>query len=280
VKILLTGADGQLGQALQPVLAGHDVLATDQNTLDITDQANVRASVRQFQPDVLINAAAYTQVDAAETDIDRAWLINETGPLYLAQAAGEVGAAIVQISTDYVFDGQSKTAWLESDATRPLSVYGKSKLAGEVAVRNTNPRHYIVRTAWLYHYSGQNFLRAMYALADRDEIRVVDDQRGSPTNADDLADAISRLIETEVYGTHHLVNSGDASWYELTCEFYRQLGIQTPVVPVKTDEFPRPAPRPASSVLATEQHTGIKLPSWQQGLEKLVEQIRQSGWSS
>jgi len=279
VKILLTGADGQLGQALQQSLAGHDLLATTRDSLDITDQQNVQTLVRQFEPDVLINTAAYTQVDAAESDIDRAYLVNETGPLYLSQATSETGAAIVHVSTDYVFDGQSKKTWLESDETRPLSVYGKSKLAGEQVVRNTNPRHFIVRTAWLYHYSGQNFLRTMYGLAGRDEVRVVDDQRGSPTNADDLAEAISRLVKTDSYGTHHLVNSGGASWYELTREFYRQLGIKTPAIPVSTDEFPRPAPRPESSVLMTDQHTGIELPSWQQGLSRLVEQIRQSGWS-
>ena len=278
MKVVITGANGQLGQALQQSLVGHDVIASTFSELDITNHSDVTNFIQQIKPDILINTAAYTQVDEAESDIDAAFQVNEKGPQYLAQAAHEVGAAIVQISTDYVFDGASKTVWSESDETHPLSVYGKSKLAGELAVKQANPVHFIVRTAWLYHYSGQNFLRTMYGLADRDEIRVVNDQRGSPTNADHLAIAIGQLIETRAYGTHHLVNSGEASWYELTREFYAQLGIQTPVIPVSTDEFPRPAHRPASSVLVSEQHTGIEMPTWQSGLSALVQQIKQSGW--
>jgi len=280
VKILLTGSNGQLGQALQQSLVEHEVIATTLRELDVTSESQVHELIQQVKPDLLINPAAYTQVDQAETDSEAAYRVNELAAGYLAQATHHIDIPIVHISTDYVFDGFSKASWVESDETRPLSVYGKSKLAGEIAVCNTNPRHFIVRTAWLYHYSGQNFLRTMYGLADRDEIRVVDDQRGSPTNADDLADAISQLIKTDTWGIHHLVDRGDASWYELTCEFYRQLGIRTPVIPVSTDEFPRPAPRPESSILATEQQTGIELPTWQQGVSRLVEQIKLSGWSS
>ena len=278
MKILLTGSKGQLGQALQQSLSDHELVATTSRSLDVTSESQVHELIQQVKPDLLINSAAYTQVDQAETDSEAAYRVNELAAGYLAQATHNLDIPMLHISTDYVFDGFSKTSWLESDETRPLSVYGRSKLAGELLVRSVNPRHFIVRTAWLYHYSGQNFLRTMYGLADRDEIRVVDDQRGSPTNADDLANAISQLIKMDAYGTHHLVNSGDASWYELTCEFYRQLGVQTPVIPVSTDEFPRPAPRPENSVLATEQHTGIEMPAWQQGISRLVEQIRQSGW--
>jgi len=278
VKIVITGANGQLGQALQQSLVNHEVIATTSSMLDISDQSAVADFIQRHQPKILINAAAYTQVDKAESDIDAAYQANEKGPRYLARAASEVGAAMVQVSTDYVFDGMSKTSWSESDETQPLSVYGKSKLAGELAVKQAIPEHFILRTAWLYHYSGQNFLRTMYGLRQRGEVRVVDDQRGSPTNADHLAAAIGQLIETRAYGTHHLVNSGDASWYELTCEFYAQLGIQTTVIPVSTSEFPRPAPRPANSVLISEQLTGIKMPTWQAGLSELVQQIKQSGW--
>jgi len=278
MKILLTGGDGQLGQALQQSLTNHEVIATTSSTLDITDQSGVQEFIGELKPDLLINAAAYTQVDQAETDRDRAYQVNESGPLYLAQAMREIDAPIVHISTDYVFDGFTKTSWVESDETRPLSVYGQSKLAGELAVRGANPQHFIVRTAWLYHYSGQNFLRTMFNLSDRDEVRVVDDQRGSPTNADDVATALGQLIETGAYGTYHLANSGEASWYELTCEFYQQLGIQTPVIAVSTDEFPRPAPRPKSSVLKTERPDAIQMPDWQSGLSGLVKQIRKAGW--
>lgn len=278
-KILLTGCHGQLGQALQSLLDDSEVLCTDSDTLDITDRQAVFATAEDFQPQLIINSAAYTRVDDAESDKQTAWQVNADGPGYLAEAAAAVGAEIVQISTDYVFDGSSRQSWLESSPTEPLSVYGKSKLAGEQQVARYNSAHYIVRTAWLYHYSGENFLRTMYRLSDRDEIRVVDDQVGSPTNADDLAVALLQLIDSKQYGIHHLVNSGATSWYGLTCEFYRQLGIDTKVIPVTTDEFPRPAPRPASSVLDTERNTGIVLPSWQDGVAKLVNQIKDQGWS-
>ena len=278
MKVLLTGAGGQLGQALQRSLADHELLPTTVSTLDITDQSQVNQWLQREQPELIINTAAYTQVDNAAEAIEDAYRVNQQGAAYLAQAANDLAVPIVHISTDYVFDGSSKTEWLESDLPHPLSVYGKSKLAGEQAVQQATPKHYIVRTAWLYHYSGQNFLRTMYGLKDRKEVRVVDDQRGSPTNADDLADALASLITTEEYGVHHLVNQGAASWYELTREFYRQLGIDTRVVPVSTDEFPRPAPRPKSSVLATERNTGIILPNWKDGVARLAGEIRQSGW--
>jgi len=208
VKILLTGSKGQLGQALQQSLSDHELVATTSRSLDVTSESEVHELIQQVKPDLLINSAAYTQVDQAETDSEAAYRVNELAAGYLAQATHNLDIPMLHISTDYVFDGFSKTSWLESDETRPLSVYGRSKLAGELLVRSVNPRHFIVRTAWLYHYSGQNFLRTMYGLADRDEIRVVDDQRGSPTNADDLANAISQLIKMDAYGTHHLVNSG------------------------------------------------------------------------
>lgn len=278
MKILLTGGDGQLGQALQQSLVNHELLITTISTLDITNQHEVNTQLKAANPQLIINTAAYTQVDLAEEQIDAAYSVNESGPWYLAQAANELDVPLVHISTDYVFDGSSKSAWVESDETRPLSVYGKSKLAGEQAVMNACDRHYIVRTAWLYHYSGQNFLRTMYGLRDRDEVRVVDDQRGSPTNADDLADALVELIQTDSYGIHHLVNRGEASWYELTCEFFSQLEIDTRVVPVSTEEFPRPAPRPKCSVLHTERSTGIELPHWKTGVARLVAQIKRGGW--
>ena len=278
MKILLTGGDGQLGQALQQSLVDHELLITTRSTLDITNQHQVDTQLKAAKPELIINTAAYTQVDLAEEQIDAAYQVNESGPLYLAQVANQLCVPLVHISTDYVFDGNSKSAWLESDETRPLSIYGKSKLAGEQAVMKACDRHYIVRTAWLYHYSGQNFLRTMYGLRGRDEVRVVDDQRGSPTNADDLADALVKLIQTGSYGIHHLVNRGEASWYGLTREFFSQLEIDTRLVPVSTEEFPRPAPRPKSSVLHTERSTGIELPHWKTGVARLVAQIKRGGW--
>lgn len=279
MKIVLTGCHGQLGTALQDVLTGHQLICTDSDNLDITDRQQVEGFIARHAPNLVINAAAYTQVDQAEQDEEQAYRVNAHGPAHLAKACQSLQATLLQISTDYVFDGYSQQSWCESDITRPLSVYGKSKLAGEQAVAKYCERHFIVRTAWLYHYTGENFLRTMFRLSERDEVKVVDDQRGSPTNADDLAQALQQLISGRQYGIHHMVNRGAVSWYELTCEFYRQLGIKTPVLPVSTAAFPRPAPRPASSVLESEREPRIQLPDWQQGVARLVSQIRQQGWS-
>lgn len=273
MKILITGCRGQLGQALQSALHTHELICVDIEELDITDQSAIKHLIGSEKPDLIINAAAYTRVDDAETDSQAAYRVNETGARNLAVASQQVGAVLLHVSTDYVFDGRTDRPWLESDKPNPVSVYGKSKLAGEQAVQEANPRHYIVRTAWLYHSSGENFLRAMYRLSDRDEVRVVNDQRGSPTNADDLAEAIRELIKTDDYGIYHLVNGGDTSWYELTCEFYRQLGIDTKVVPVSSDEFPRPAPRPENSVLGSERQPSIVLPDWKEGVKRLVKDM-------
>jgi len=270
MKILITGCRGQLGEALRIALKTHELVCADMDELDITDQLAVEQLIRDEAPELVINAAAYTRVDDAERDIEQAYLVNETGPRLLAQATQEIDVPLLHVSTDYVFDGTGDRPWLESDKPKPLSVYGKSKLAGERAVQEINPKHFIVRTAWLYHTSGENFLRTMVRLSKNDEVRVVNDQRGSPTNADDLAEAIGKLIETQDYGIHHLVNAGAVTWYELTREFYRQLGINTPVVAVSTDEFPRPAPRPKNSVLGTERHPAIVLPDWREGVRRLV----------
>ncbi len=280
MKILLTGCYGQLGQALQVVLVHHDLRCTDYDVLDISNEAQVTSFVQSFKPELIINSAAYTRVDEAEAESNRdmVWLVNAEGPGFLAKAGASIGASIVQISTDYVFGGESQSFWKELDPTEPLSIYGQSKLAGERLVAENNPEHYIVRTAWLYHYSGENFLRTIFRLSDRGEIRVVDDQVGSPTNADDLADALVGLIVTKSYGIHHLVNSGSTSWYGLTREFFRRLDISTAVIPVTTSEFPRPAPRPASSVLLSDRKPRIQLPSWENGVNRLVEEIKIKGW--
>lgn len=276
MKILITGCRGQLGQALQAALKTYALVCVDMQELDITDPLAVEQRIHAEEPELVINAAAYTRVDDAETDIENAYRVNETGPRLLAQATQEIDATLLHVSTDYVFDGRSQRPWLESDQPSPLSVYGKSKLAGELAVQETHAKYFIVRTAWLYHFNGENFLRTMYRLSKHDEVRVVDDQRGSPTNADDLAEAIARLIKTQDYGIHHLVNAGAVTWYELTCEFYRQLGIVTKVVPVSSEEFPRPAPRPANSVLGTERNNAISLPDWREGISRLVQDISES----
>jgi dTDP-4-dehydrorhamnose reductase len=266
VKILLTGAGGQLGRALRQALAGHAVVALDHAALDIGRWEEVRAAVRTHRPDLVLNAAAYTRVDEAETDAGTAYIVNARGARNLALGATEAGAALLQVSTDYVFDGASPRPYHEFDRPRPVSVYGASKLAGEQAVRELTPRHYVVRTAWLYDANGRNFPNALRRLAGEPEVRVVSDQYGSPTYAPHLAQAIARLIESGAYGTYHLAGQGAASWFDLA----RRLGIATPVVPVSTAEFPRPAPRPRYSVLTTLQDPAILLPPWEQGLAAYV----------
>jgi dTDP-4-dehydrorhamnose reductase len=266
MRILLTGAGGQLGRSLRGALAGHDVVAKTHGELDIADLAAVREAVAAARPELVANAAANNRVDDAEKDGEAAYRGNALGPRNLALAATASGAAILHVSTDYVFDGRGSRPYHEFDRPAPRSVYGASKLAGEIAVRELSPRHYVVRTAWVFHEEGANFPRTILSMRDRPEVRVVQDQVGSPTYAPHLAEAIARLIETEAFGTYHFAGAGAASWYEVTCALYERLGVKTKVVPVTTEEFPRPAERPRYSVLATIQEPRIVLPPWQDGL--------------
>jgi dTDP-4-dehydrorhamnose reductase len=266
VNVLVTGALGQLGRALGGALAGHAVVALPRAELDIADLDAVREVVRMHRPELVVNAAAYNRVDDAEADATAAYRGNAVGPRNLALATAETGAAILHVSTDYVFDGGASRTYHEFDRPDPRSAYGRSKLSGEVAVRELNPRHYVVRTAWVYDAQGSNFPRTMLALAGRPEVRVVDDQTGSPTYAPHLAAAIARLVPTGAFGTYHLAGQGEVTWYGLTRALFALRGITTPLVPVTTAEFPRPAPRPRYSVLTTLQEPRILLPPWQDGL--------------
>ena len=266
MKILLTGASGQLGTAMQVALVGHDVILFTKEKLDIRDFGQVETVVKELNPECILNTAAYTNVDGAEENVQLAYAINALGPRNLAVAAASLDIPLMHISTDYVFDGQSAVPYHEFDRPNPLSVYGASKLAGEDAIRALHKRHFIVRTAWLYHVVGRNFPKTIAALANRSVVRVVDDQVGSPTYAPHLASALSRVLETKAYGTYHLAGRGQTTWFALTCELYRRLGIATPVEPVKTSEFPRPAPRPRFSALTTLQSPCIELPPWQAGI--------------
>jgi dTDP-4-dehydrorhamnose reductase len=270
MKILITGAGGQLGRALQTVLTDHEIIALAHAQLDITRFDDAREAVNAHRPDIVINAAAYTNVDRAEADQPGAYKLNALAPRNLAVATEERSLPLVQVSTDYVFDGLANRPYHEFDQTNPLSIYGQSKLAGEQAVAAHNPRHYIVRTAWLYHTEGENFPKAMLAQARRDEVRAVCDQFGSPTYAPQLAAAIARLIETGAYGTYHLAGSGAASRFEMTQQLYRLFGIGTVVRPAATADFPRPAPRPRYSVLTTIQEPQILLPPWEEGLAEFA----------
>lgn len=266
MRILITGAAGQLGRALVERLGVHEVVALTRAELDITCLDAVRAALAAHAPAVVINAAAYNDVDGAESAPAAAYAANALGPRNLAVATAARGIPLVHVSSDYVFDGTARRPYHEFDRPNPRSVYGLSKLAGEEAVRALNPRHYIARTAWLFHVAGRNFCRTMLELAARPEVRVVSDQYGSPTFVPHLADAIARLLPSEAFGTYHLAGQGGASWFELTTALYGALGIRTPVRPVATADFPRPAERPRYAVLATAQDPAILLPPWTEGV--------------
>ena len=252
MKIFLTGANGQLGRELKKRLQGSDFLPTDMQKMDITDANAVMRMIGSYQPDVVIHGAAWTQVDAAEEKINAAYRVNAIGAQNIAMACREVNAAMVYISTDYVFDGLLGRAYTETDQTNPLSVYGKSKLAGELLARQSHDRLFILRTAWLYG-DGANFVRTMLQLGrERKELQVVNDQHGCPTSTTDLVEALLRLIQTKRYGTYHAVNGGVATWYDFARKIFEIVGnTQIHLVPVTTTQFLRPAARPLYSPLDT-----------------------------
>jgi dTDP-4-dehydrorhamnose reductase len=247
---------------------GHDVHAATRAQLDVTDVDAVRRALLEQRPDAVVNCAAYTDVDGAEKDRRTADAVNRLAAGYVAAAAAEAGAAIVHVSTDYVFDGSKREPWLESDPTGPLGVYGETKLAGEQAVAQANPAHAIVRTAWLYGAGGRNFVDTMLALgAQREEVSVVTDQVGCPTWTGQLADALVELTERPLRtGVHHIAAAESCSWNELAREIFDRARIDCRVLPATSEQFPRPAKRPAYSVLGTERADPLELAPWRQGL--------------
>ena len=270
MRILISGAGGQLGRSLIRVLTGHEITALTHDELDITDYQMVCGVVRDAAPSVIINAAAYNNVDAAETQLDEAEKVNSHGPRNLALAGAASSIPIVHISTDYVFDGRAGRPYSEADTPNPLSAYGRSKLAGEIAVKEANPRHFIVRTAWLYEEHGQNFLRAMRERAGADPVRVVADQYGSPTYAPYLAGSIAKLIRTDSFGIYHIAGAGGTSRCEWVRYFYRLLGITTEIIPINQSDLPSIATRPIYSVLTSIRNPAFALPPWQEGLRAYV----------
>jgi len=274
MRILIAGARGQLGRSLQTFPGSQELTPLERDRLDITDLKAVREAIAAYHPDLVINAAAYNNVDGAESDADGAYRLNARGPRNLAAATAESGIPVLHVSSDYVFDGTSNVPYHEYHRPNPISVYGCSKLAGEAEVRALNERHYIVRTAWLYHEIGENFPNRMLKQRERPQVRVVSDQSGSPTYAPHLAKAIGRLVTTGAYGTYHFAGCGGTSFYELTVALYRHLGIEVPVIPVTTAEFPRPAARPPYSVLATLQEPQILLPPWEEGLAEYASALK------
>ena len=281
-RLALIGANGMLARKVRDLAPPHyEVVGFDLPEFDLTDRAQVLAEMVRLQPAVIVNCAAYTNVDGCETQEELATRVNGVGPGYLAEAAQMVGAVLVHISTDYVFAGDKGSPYAENDPTGPLSAYGRSKLAGEQAIVASGlTRYFILRTSWLYGPGGKNFVETMLRLAaERDELRVVADQIGSPTYTGDLAQAIYRLLavvdQPSVFGLYHLADLGECSWYDFAVEIIsqaRQLGEilrVEQVVPIATSDYPLPAPRPAYSVFSKEKYlttTGAPLPHWQESL--------------
>ena len=306
--ILLTGKSGQVGFELARVLPDVGrVVATDRAELNLADQASVRRVVRETRPQIIVNAAAYTAVDAAEHDEPAAQAVNATGPAVLAGEARQLGALLVHYSTDYVFDGAKRTPYLETDATNPLNVYGESKLAGEQAIRDSGAAHVILRSSWVYAARGKNFLLTILRLAaEREELRVVSDQTGAPTCAWDLAQATAKVLAAiwpqdaaklersigSLSGTYHITAAGQTTWHGFAQAILQQAPtlaghsawftaatkgrplIARRIVPITTAEFDAPAPRPAYSVLSNRRLTQtfrVSLPEWATQLEHCLQ---------
>lgn len=291
-KILLIGITGQVGQELQRTLPSlGEVIGVGRQELDLSQSDKIHQLISEIKPDVIVNAAAYTAVDKAESEPDLAMAINASAPKEMALAAQKIGATLLHISTDYVFNGKSHTPYLETDNTDPLGVYGKSKLLGEVGVRENCDRHIILRTAWVYGARGHgNFVKTMLRLgAERTELKVVADQIGSPTWSYDIATAITQLLtksrdDSDIKGIYHFTNSGVASWYDLAVATFaeaRKLGFPLKieqVLPITTAEFPTPTQRPAYSVLSKAKITEEigHPPSWRDSLQKMLADWKQS----
>lgn len=292
MRLLVIGKSGQLARALATAaLPGTDWQSTalGRPELDITDAASVRAAVAAHAPDIVVNAAAYTAVDRAEAEPQAALAVNRDGARFVAEAAAAAGAPVIHVSTDYVFSGDGDRPYVETDPVAPLGAYGQSKLAGEQAVAGANSRHLVLRTAWVYSPWGSNFARTMLRLgAERDELRVVDDQTGTPTYAPDLADAIiavaaraARLAPgSDDWGTYHLTNAGVTTWYGFAGEIFRlaaESARPTPaLVPITTAEYPTPARRPHYSVLDNGKIAdafGIRLRDWREATAECVRRL-------
>ncbi len=279
MKILITGSNGMLGHDLIEVLKDdHELILTTSKTLDITDKDHVIEFICENKPDIVINSAAYTNVDGCEENQETAYNINGEGVRNLALGCSEIDCPLVHISTDYVFNGENTRPWVEDDEIGPISVYGKSKLKGEEAILEILDKFFIVRTAWLYGINGGNFPKTMLELAkNHSEITVVYDEVGTPTYTPDLAGAISELIETDYYGIYHITNSGSCSWCEFARYIFEVADVDVNVIPVTASEFARPAPRPHYSVLENKNwvDNGFKpLRSYKEAIKEYVELIK------
>ncbi|MEJ2643992.1 MAG: dTDP-4-dehydrorhamnose reductase [Gammaproteobacteria bacterium] len=285
MKVAVTGAGGQLGTDLVRMLreAGHGVAAFDRAALDIGNAEEVRSTLAAEAPDWVVNCAAYTNVDGAESDADAAFAINRDGAAHVAAAAAACGARLLHVSTDYIFDGDRSRPWQESDPASPLGVYGQSKWAGEEAVRAALPQAVILRTAWVYGAHGRNFVKTILRLAaERDSLSVIDDQVGCPSWTRDIGTAIGALMAAGAEGTYHFTNEGVASWYDFAAAIVeegraRGFELRARVQPIPTEDYPLPAPRPAYSVLSKRKIRPLlagPIPHWRVSLRAMLEELK------
>jgi dTDP-4-dehydrorhamnose reductase len=295
-KILLTGVNGQVGHALQSQLADFNVTALSRTDLDLSNQDGIRRVIRDTKPDLIINPAAYTDVDKAEREPELAYAINALAPKVMAEEASKHNSAIIHFSTDYVYDGTKKTPYFETDLTNPISVYSKSKLAGEDAIRRVGIPHLILRSSWIYGAYGKNFLKTILRLAgERDSLRIVADQFGAPTSSKSIADAIFDLmdkwqpqVESQT-GVYHLSNAGSTSWHGFSCEIVNEYNalrnvrgwpaLKTSIeniTAITTNEYPTPAVRPLNSRMDNSKLKAvfdIELSSWQDSLKQVMQEL-------
>ena len=295
-KILLTGVNGQVGHALKTKLAEYEVIALSREQLDLTKTHDIRRIVREIKPTLIINPAAYTAVDKAETEPELAYAINAKAAQILAEEAARLNAGIIHFSTDYVYDGTKTSPYVETDEVNPVSVYGKSKLAGEEAIRQVALPHLILRTSWVYGAYGKNFLKTMLRLAaEREELRIVGDQFGAPTSSESIADAVVKLVNIwqpeheNQTGIVHFTNAGETSWHGFSCEIVNQYNALLAdkdwpalkanvdsIAAITTADYPTPAARPANSCLNNsklKQVFGIELPLWKTALQQVMRDL-------
>jgi dTDP-4-dehydrorhamnose reductase len=276
MRVLITGADGQLGCELQRALREHELVPAIWPAFDLMKPES-EAFIRDARAQVVIHAAAYTDVDGAERDAEEAMSINAIGTERVAKGAAGAGSRLIVISTDYVFDGRKHTPYLETDEPNPQSVYGRSKLEGERRALRYCPGTLIVRTAWLYGAQGKNFVKTIMRLAsEQPELRVVADQRGCPTHAGDLAEALGKLLDIDLAGIAHATGSGECTWHEFACAIVDELGLTVPVKAITTAEARRAAPRPACAILKNTRLAaeGVVLPSWRDALRRFIRDVR------
>ena len=286
MNLLIIGCNGQLGKDMMRVASQKKcmTLGLDLPSIDITRPDSVADAALRFRPDVIINCAAHTNVDACESEVEKAFALNSEAVRNIADAGRRVGAKVVHISTDYVFDGTKKTPYVETDKPNPCSVYGKSKLAGEQELQKAYDRHFIFRIAWLYGIHGNNFVKNIRAVAQKraaakEPLKVVDDQTGTPTYTVHVCRQILSMVDTDHFGTFHCTNEGCCTWFEFAHRITSASHIPVDVQPCTTEEFPRPAPRPRNSVLENRhlKELGLNImPPWEKGFEEFLMEEKES----